>query len=237
MEPSRTTDFTRFLNRAGKKPHVVEGLIRQVEAFEDFLARRGKSLDQAVPQDALDYAAHLESHQAGSASGQVRGAALFYKSLDHPTMAATFSELRAAAIAARRKGFALSGFLGVAPEHVARLQAVGIRTAEQMLASGRTPRSRLDLAERSGVPVEAVLDLVRMSDLSRISGVKAIRARLYVDAGADSVETLAALQPDELLQLTAEFIRRTDFKGIAPLPKEVRSTIESARRLPTGFTL
>jgi hypothetical protein len=48
----------------------------------------------------------------------------------------------------------------------------------------------------------------------------------------DTVEKLASQEPDALLRLTAEFVARTGFDGIAPLPKEVRSTIASARKLP-----
>jgi hypothetical protein len=74
--------------------------------------------------------------------------------------------------------------------------------------------------------------MVKLCDLSRLMGVKSVRARLYHDAGVDTVEKLASQEPDALLRLTAEFVARTGFDGIAPLPKEVRSTIASARKLP-----
>jgi predicted RecB family nuclease len=77
-----------------------------------------------------------------------------------------------------------------------------------------------------------VLELVKLSDLSRLPGVKGIRARLYYDAGVDTVEKLAAWEPEALLSLTQEFVQRTQFEGIAPLPKEVSSTIANARKLP-----
>ena len=39
-------------------------------------------------------------------------------------------------------------------------------------------------------------------------------------------------EPEVLLALTTDFVQRTGFEGIAPLPKEVSSTIANARRLP-----
>jgi len=128
--------------------------------------------------------------------------------------------------------FKLRDFMDVDPDIIARLEDVGIKTAGQMLTSGCTSQSREELAIRAGVPVEAILELVKLSDLSRLPGVKGIRARLYYEAGVDSVEKLASYEPDELLRLTGEFVQRTVFPGIAPLPKEVSSTIANARELP-----
>jgi hypothetical protein len=42
---------------------------------------------------------------------------------------------------------------------------------------------------------------------------------------------MAAWEPEALLALTAEYVERTGFDGIAPLPKEVSSTIANAKRL------
>jgi predicted flap endonuclease-1-like 5' DNA nuclease len=103
--------------------------------------------------------------------------------------------------------------------------------AEQMLEAGRTPEARQSLANQSGVTIEAILELVKLSDLSRIEGVKAIRARLYYDAGVDTVEAMARWDPDDLLKMMAEYVERSGFNGIAPLPREVGSTIATARRL------
>jgi hypothetical protein len=43
---------------------------------------------------------------------------------------------------------------------------------------------------------------------------------------------MADCEAEALLALTAEFVERTGFDGIAPLPKEVSSTIANAKRLP-----
>jgi predicted RecB family nuclease len=132
----------------------------------------------------------------------------------------------------RRNPFKLSAFRGVEPEHVEKLAAAGIKTTEQMLAAGRTAEKRAALAQDTGIPAEAILELVKLSDLARLPGVKGIRARLYYDAGVDCVEKLAAWEPEALLRMTAEFVERPGFDGIAPLPKEISSTIANAKRLP-----
>ena len=132
----------------------------------------------------------------------------------------------------KRNPFKLSGFRGVNSEHVEKLAAVGIKTAEKMLAAGQTAEKRAALAQDTGIPEEIILELVKLSDLARLPGVKGIRARLYYDAEVDCVEKMAAWEPEALLKMTAEFVARTEFDGIAPLPKEVSSTIANAKRLP-----
>jgi hypothetical protein len=132
----------------------------------------------------------------------------------------------------QQKHFKLKDFMGVDPDVIAKLEMVGIKNAGQMLAAGRTAENRVNLANRVGIPLEAVYELVKLSDLARLPGVKGIRARLYYATGVDTAEKLAAYEPHALLALTTEFVQRTGFVGIAPLPKEVSSTIANARKLP-----
>jgi hypothetical protein len=43
---------------------------------------------------------------------------------------------------------------------------------------------------------------------------------------------MADWDPEKLRHMLADFIERTGFDGIAPLPKEVTSTVATARHLP-----
>lgn len=81
-----------------------------------------------------------------------------------------------------------------------------------MLTAGATASLRTALAERSGV-AEPVI-------------------RLYHDAGVDTLEKLAAWEPEALLEMVIDFVDRTRFEGIAPFPAEVRFSIAKAKQLP-----
>jgi hypothetical protein len=128
--------------------------------------------------------------------------------------------------------FKLRDFRGVDPAHVSKLEACGLKTAEQLLMAGSTPFARRQLTDETGIPEAIILELVQLSDLSRLPGVKGTRARLYLDAGVDSIETMADWEPDALRQLVSRFVERTGFDGIPPLPQEVSSTVACARKLP-----
>ncbi len=48
----------------------------------------------------------------------------------------------------------------------------------------------------------------------------------------DTLEALAAREPEELRAMLLEFVERKGFDGIAPLPKEAAFSVATARRLP-----
>jgi hypothetical protein len=134
--------------------------------------------------------------------------------------------------AKRHNPFKLKDFRGVNAEFITTLASWHIKDTEQMLTAGHTLGLRTMLAQETGIPENVILELVQLSDLARLPGVKGIRARLYHEAGVDSVEKMASWKPEALRKMITEYVERTGFDGIPPLPKEVMSTIENARKLP-----
>jgi hypothetical protein len=132
----------------------------------------------------------------------------------------------------KRNPFKLRDFRGIRPEFIAALEAQRIKNADQLLSAARTPQQRTSLARMTGIPEAAIFELVKLSDLARLPGVKGIRARLYYDAGVDSVEKMAGWEPEPLRIMVTDFVEKTGFDGIPPLPKEVSSTIANAKKLP-----
>jgi hypothetical protein len=228
-----TEPFRRSLRKSGKKDHVIDDLVHQVERFERYLSQEShKTLETAGTEDLQGFVANLEESQPAAANEILRGIALYYKFAGNALLASRASTLREQRVAKTRSSFLLRDFLGIDPLTVQKLAASSILNADQTLSAGSTPEKRAALARASGVAETDILELVKLSDLARLSGVKAVRARLYYASGVDTVEKLAACEPEELLALTAEFVQHTHFDGIAPLPKEVQSTIATARKLP-----
>ena len=226
--------FRTHLRRQRKKPHVVSELVQQVREFERFLdQRRGPALSDATPDDIRAYANALEARKKGLARTSIRGIATYYAWCGEDELANAAAAIRESAIAKKRKPFTLKGFRGVDLAHVAALEAIGVSHVEQMLEQGRTPQRRETLARKSGVPLEAILELVKLSDLSRLGAVKGVRARLYYDANLDTLAKIAQWDPADLREMLVEWVERTGFDGIAPLPKELRNLVRTARSIDT----
>ena len=79
--------------------------------------------------------------------------------------------------------------------------------------------------------IEDVLKLVKLSDQARIGGHKKVRARLYHEAGLDTIDKMAACDSEEIRKILAEFIQKTGFKGIPPTPGEAKNTATMAKYL------
>jgi hypothetical protein len=74
-----------------------------------------------------------------------------------------------------------------------------------------------------------VLELVKLSDQARIGGHKKVRARLYHEAGLDTIDKMAACDPEKMRKRLADFIQKTGFKGIPPTPGEAQNTVTMAK--------
>jgi len=224
--------FRNYLKRKGKKNHVVDDLVKRCEDFEKFLHKRQRSgIDDADKEDLLAFLEAAKGQKTAT-SNYLRAIGLYYRFTSKADLSVLASNLREQRISSSRKPFVLKDFRGADKKHIVLLAKEGIANTDQMLERGKTPTGRRILSDKTGIPAEAILELVKLADLSRIEGVKNIRARLYHDAGIDSVEKMAKWNPDDLRAYLIEFVRKTGFDGIAPLPKEIRNTIEEAKKLP-----
>jgi len=121
---------------------------------------------------------------------------------------------------------------GIGPVYAERLRAAGIGTVEALLRAGATPEGRKELAERTRIGDEYILDWVNRADLMRVRGVGEEYSDLLEKAGVDTVIEMAQRNPDhlykKLLQVNAEkrLVRRLPNRGM------VTRWVEHAKVLP-----
>lgn len=124
-------------------------------------------------------------------------------------------------------------FPGVDPEHVERLAAVGIKQTRQLFERSRTKQNRADLVELAGVPDDALLELVKLSDLSRASYVGPAFARVIYEAGADTLGKLADCSPEELCEkMRAVNEEKQLTKAAMPSVEDMATCVGIWQRLP-----
>jgi len=221
--------FREFLKRGGRSSTAALRVIDYVKQFEEYLVDHSRDLDEADPADLESFAAEIEAEPGASAKLHLWGVRYYYEFLDDPIMVHVAAVMRRDRVEATP--FKLRQFRGVDLSHTDRLAADGIRTAEDLLSAAATRADRVALAARTKVPPVAIEELVQLSDLARIDGIKAIRSRLYLDAGVQSVADLAGWDPVELVAMLKQHVADTGFAGIAPLPGEARHAVATAQRL------
>jgi hypothetical protein len=225
-------EFGEFLRRGGRSSSAVSRCIRLVQEFEAYLREygQGQTVAGAGSDDLEGFVRWIEQDPKASANTHLWALRYYYDYRSNEEMSYLAGVLRQQRI--KRKPFPLKGFRGVDPEDLERLATAGIHTSDQMLQAGKTATKRLSLANTTGIPEERILELVKLSDLARIRGVKGTRARLYYDAGIETVERLANMDPEALRATVVEFVQRTGFDGVATLLAEARFTVEEAQKLP-----
>jgi hypothetical protein len=226
-------DFQRFLKKGGRAQRAVDRTVVKVEEFERYLReeRGGKQLGVADQKDLEAFVSSIEKEGDMTVKKYLWSIHYYYEYASHEQMS-NLASYMLNEIMSNQAPLKLKEFRGVGLEYVNKLEAIGIRNAKEMIDAGRTRNGRQELAAKSGVPIGTILELVKLSDLARIQGVKGIRARLYHDAGVDTIEKLAEWEPQELITMLNRFVKETRFNGIAPLPKEAKNTVEMAKRLP-----
>lgn len=126
----------------------------------------------------------------------------------------------------------LKDFAGVNPTVAKTLAAHNVRTAAQLLAITRTHTERVKLAKATNLPEPQILELVKLSNLARIPGLKQKRARLFYEAGLDTLDKIAAYNdPEELVTFFATYVDRTHFDGRAVSPGEAQLILGMAKYL------
>jgi len=222
--------FTQFMRENKKSQSTFKRNINAVKTFEEYLSKqkRGRKLEEATPQDLQDFVC-WGKRTLHKVSMYVAGVRTYYEYKADKHM---FNVARELIGSLYSENYKLKKFMGVKNEYVELLAAAGIKTAKQMLDAGKTRQGREKLAQKTGVPPENIVQLVKLSNLARIPGLKAVRARLYYDAGFDTLDKIAEKDPEEMRKMLAEFVERTGFDGIPPLPKEARSAVSLAKHLP-----
>ena len=223
--------FSNYLIKGGRSTTAVNRCLTYVAEFEDFLkeSNQGKTLDEAQGEDLVDYVLMLDASSNAKAKKHLWAIRYYYDYALNAELRDLTASLREERI--DRKPFPLKEFRGVDPGYIEKLAIAGIENVVQMLAAGETLKDRELLARNSGIPQSAVLEYVKLSDLARIPGVKGIRARLYYDAGIDTVAKLAILEPEELCKMVLEYVEISGFDGQPTLPAEAKYTVEKARKL------
>jgi predicted flap endonuclease-1-like 5' DNA nuclease len=121
---------------------------------------------------------------------------------------------------------------GIGLVYAEKLRAAGIGTVEALLRAGARPEGRQELAERTGIGDEYILDWVNRADLMRVRGVGEEYSDLLEKAGVDTVIELAQRNPDNLHQKLLEVNMEKRLVRRPPTWGMVTRWVEQAKVLP-----
>ena len=125
---------------------------------------------------------------------------------------------------------------GIGPAYVAKLEAAGVKTVEQLLEVGGSPKGRKDLAGNTGISDALVLKWVNRADLARVKGIGSEYADLLEAAGVDTVVELGTRKPDNLVSKMTEVNDAKKLVRKVPTLAQVEAWVKEAKELPRVVT-
>lgn len=111
-----------------------------------------------------------------------------------------------------------------------KLSTIGVKTADQLLEAGRTPKGRKNLAEEIGTSEPEVLELVNRADLARVKGIGEVYSNLLEQAGVDTIVELSRRVPANLHAKLVQFTQAGNARR-APTLAEVEDWVQQAKDL------
>ncbi|TES93115.1 MAG: DUF4332 domain-containing protein [Anaerolineales bacterium] len=117
---------------------------------------------------------------------------------------------------------------GVEDEFVEKLEAVGITHSKHLFKRGQTKAERDKLSAATGIPVDSIVELVKLSDLARVRGIGPVFVRLFYQTGADTIEKLSKWDPEKLF-MKADAVNQEEMitQWVPPL-KDFEQYVEMA---------
>jgi hypothetical protein len=127
----------------------------------------------------------------------------------------------------------LNKFPGIDRAHVDRLAAEGIKHSKHLFAQARSKQDRAELSVRVDVPEDALLELVKLSDLVRAPYVGPVYARIIYEAEADTLQKLAESEADDLLARMIAANEHLQITKAAMPDEDLGPWLETVKLIPT----
>jgi len=124
---------------------------------------------------------------------------------------------------------------GMGEAYQKKLNGAGIATIEALLKAGATPKTRKELAEKTGISGDLILEWVNHCDLFRIKGVGSEYSDLLEAAGVDTVVELSKRKPENLVEKINEVNETKKLVRRPPTLSMVTSWVEQAKNLPRAI--
>ena len=126
----------------------------------------------------------------------------------------------------------LADFKGITKDTIAKLEKNGIKDTLKLYDHILIPESRKTFAESLDIKESEILELAKLTDLSRLKWVGTTFARMLVDIGMATVEHVANADPVNIHERVNELNREKDiFKGQIGL-NDIKILVDIAKEIP-----
>ncbi|PWI47023.1 hypothetical protein CEE45_13700 [Candidatus Heimdallarchaeota archaeon B3_Heim] len=224
--------FREFLKKSGRQSNVIEKYVLFVIQFEDYLAiqTQGKEELTFTTESLVNYISDYESTTKKSTRTILYALIQYFKATKNDLMYKIALELRETR-KVKKAPFLLKKILGIESKYIEQLSTLGIKNVNDMITAGRSPKRRRVLVEKTDIPYDVIVELVKISDLTRVGYVKEKLTRLYFNAGVQTPADLSEWDAAALHNHFEQYIKNSGWDGMVPYLSDLRSNIANAKKL------
>lgn len=129
----------------------------------------------------------------------------------------------------------LSEFPNIKKETVEKLAQLGIKNTKQLFDFIKTDVERKELCKKTGIAYDEILELTKLTDVSRIKWVGANFARLLVDSPYDTVEKISSADYTIVYEILVKIKKEKNyFKGMFGL-NDMKLCVMAASNVPRAI--
>lgn len=127
------------------------------------------------------------------------------------------------------KPFPLSDFPGIPFEYTEILKSRGLKNTRDYFEKVQTVEQQAELSAGCGIPVYRLQELLKLCDLSRITGVGGIFARILYEAGLPSPEAYLNTEITSILERCFHVIEKNGYEAGKLGEKDIQYGINYAK--------
>jgi hypothetical protein len=127
--------------------------------------------------------------------------------------------------------FPLAEFPGIPLEYIELLKSRGLKSTRDFYEELQTQQQQSEFSHKSGIPSYRLKEIFTLCELSRITGVGGVFARILYEAGIHSSEDLSHMDPSALLDCSKQVIEKNGYETGMPGEKDMHYGISYAKVL------
>lgn len=126
----------------------------------------------------------------------------------------------------------LEKFPGVKTDTIQKLNNQGIINTAHLFERVKTPEERNKLALETGLSAGEILELTKLTDLSRVKWIGPIFARIFVDSGTDTVFKLSKSDYKNLYKKLVDINNINEYTKAKFVEKDVLLCVNISKMVP-----
>ena len=129
----------------------------------------------------------------------------------------------------------LKYFPGINQDYVEKMAVMGIKNTKHLFNKVQNIEELSKLSIELDIPQSELLEILKLSDLARISGVGPVFARMILDTRIDTAAKMANANAELLFKKLKKLNEEKNYTKAKFTQKDVQYCIDFAKKLPKGF--